>query len=68
MVNGVPKTTDCTDPEITIVSPRMYDDLSVFIVMSGAVGEDGAKVGDDCARMGTDSAELKKNNIVKIGK
>ncbi|MGB9124911.1 MAG: hypothetical protein WCC55_05120 [Nitrosotalea sp.] len=42
--------------------------MSVFIVMSGAVGEAGAKVGDDCARMGTDSAELRKNNIVKIDK
>jgi hypothetical protein len=68
MVNGVPKTTDCTDPEITIVSPRIYEDLSVFIVISGAVGADGAKVGDDCARIGTDNAELRKNNIVKIGR
>ena len=66
MVNGVPGTTDCTEPEITIVSPIVYDDLSIFIVISGgSVGEEDDGV---CAKMGIDNAELRKSNMVKIDK
>ncbi len=66
MVNGVPTTNDLTEPETTIVSPIVYDDLSVLVVISGAVGEE--EDGVCCARMGIDSAELRKSNMVKIGK
>jgi hypothetical protein len=41
----------------------VYDDLSVLVVIDAAVAGDCV-----CAKMGIDSAELKKNNIVKIGK
>jgi hypothetical protein len=36
IVNGVPSTTDFTDPEITIMSVVIYDDLSVVAVICGS--------------------------------
>ena len=65
MVNGVPTTNDLTEPETMIVSPIVYDDLSIVAVISGSVGVGGVDVS---AKMGIDSAELRKNNIVKIGR
>ena len=65
MTSGVPLTTDCTWPEITIVSPSVYDDLSILVVISAAVGgeDDGVAL---CAKMGTDNAERDRINITKI--
>ena len=66
MVNGVPTTTDCTEPDITIESPIVYDDLSTLVVISGAVGT-AEDVVVCSAKIGTDNAENDKSNIVKIG-
>jgi hypothetical protein len=66
MVNGVPTTIDLTEPETTIVSPIEYDDLSVLVVISGAVG--GEEEDDTCARIGIDNAEIRRRNMMKIGK
>ena len=65
MVSGVPITTDCTSPDITIESPIVYDDSSRRVVIRGAVGtaEDVAV----SAKMGTDNAENDKSNTMKIG-
>ena len=65
MVNGVPTTTDCTAPDITIESPIVYDDLSTLVVISGAVGTAEDVV--CAAKIGVDNAENDKNNIMKIG-
>ena len=64
MVNGVPTTNDFTEPETTIVSPIVYDDLSVLVVISGAVG---AEEDDVSAKIGIDNTEPEKSNIMKIG-
>jgi len=65
MVNGVPTTNDFTEPETTIVSPIVYDDLSVLVVISGAVGAEEDDV--SCAKIGINNAEPEKSNIMKIG-
>jgi hypothetical protein len=66
MVRGVPTTTDCTSPDITIESPIVYDDLSRLVVIRGAAGTAEDVVSS--AKMGADNAENDKSNIVKIGK
>ena len=66
MDSGVPVTTACTWPEITIVSPNVYDDLSILVVTSAAVGGEGDGV-TLCAKMGIDNAERDRINIVKMG-
>jgi hypothetical protein len=65
MVSGVPTTTDCTAPDITIESPIVYDDLSRLVVIRGAVGTAEDVV--DSAKMGTDNADNDKSDIIKIG-
>jgi hypothetical protein len=62
MVNGVPTTIDFTEPETTIVSPILYDDLSVLVVISAAVGEELDVV--SCAKMGTDKVENNTHDII----
>ena len=66
MDSGVPLTTACTWPEITIVSPNVYDGLSILVVTSAAVGGEGDGV-TLCAKMGMDNTERDRINIMKIG-
>ena len=58
MVSGVPTTTDFTEPETTIVSPSVYDDLSILVVINASVGDEADVV--CCAKMGIDIAENDK--------